>query len=305
MLELWGLGDLVLALPFLRAASASYRVTLLAKPHTAPLLARFAPAVEHLPLNAPWTAFTGKYRLHRWPWRVLLQTRSALRTRHFDLALSARPDPRDHLLLALSGARQQLGFPRKGSGLFLTQPLALPASPHRAAHWQTLAAALDLTPASTSTTPSSPTTPPASASAPRGRRIVIHAGAGHPVRMWPRERFDALATQLRAQQWEIHFLDTDDADLDGLARQLASADYFIGNDSGPGHFAAFLGIPTFTIFGPQLPELFAPQHPQAAWIEGSPCPHKPCFDKCRFAEPFCIRDISVESVWSRVVPWLK
>ena len=52
-------------------------------------------------------------------------------------------------------------------------------------------------------------------------------------------------------------------DLDALLTKLASADRFIGNDSGPGHLAALLGVPTFTIFGPQLPELFAPQHPQA------------------------------------------
>src|SRR5688572_5680786 len=68
VLELWGLGDLALAMPFLRAASSRARVSLLAKPHAAPLLARFAPAVELIPFVAPWTAFTGKYRLHRWPW---------------------------------------------------------------------------------------------------------------------------------------------------------------------------------------------------------------------------------------------
>ncbi len=293
MLELWGLGDLALAMPFLRAAGAQASVTLVAQPHAAPLLARFAPGVELQPVRAPWTAFEKKYRLLRWPWRELARVRARLAAQRFDLGVSARADPRDHLLLALARARRRLGFPRAGSRLFLTAPLAPPPRAHRAAHWAALASALgwDL---------------PASSPAPRaGRRIVIHAGAGRPVRLWPRERFDALAAQLRAAGWEVTLLDDTLRDVDGLLAVLATADRFIGNDSGPGHLAALLGVPTFTLFGPQLPELFAPQHPRAAWIEGAPCPYKPCFDACRFSSPHCIREISVAAVWPRLQSWLE
>src|SRR5687767_622665 len=110
VLELWGLGDLALAMPFLRAASSRARVSLLAKPHAAPLLARFAPAVELIPFVAPWTAFTGKYRLHRWPWATLARIRRELRSRRFEFGFSARPDPRDHALLALARCRRRIGF---------------------------------------------------------------------------------------------------------------------------------------------------------------------------------------------------
>jgi ADP-heptose:LPS heptosyltransferase len=99
-------------------------------------------------------------------------------------------------------------------------------------------------------------------------------------------------------------IDDSFGDLPSLLDVLATADRFIGNDSGPGHLAAALGVPTFTIFGPQLPELFAPPHPQAAWIEGAPCPFKPCFDACRFAEPHCLMKIDANSVTSRVMAWL-
>jgi heptosyltransferase-2 len=293
--ELWGLGDLALALPFLQAATKHATVSLLAKPHAAPLLARFAPAVELVPLTAPWTAFSGKYRLFHWPWRELARVRRDLRARHFDLGVSARPDPRDHALLALAGARRRLGFPRAGSQLLLTQSLPDPPRPHRADHWGALAATLgwDLPPLA------SHLSPPASAS----RRVVIHTGAGHPVRVWPIERFNEIARRLRVAGWEVVMLDDSLRDLGQLLDILATADRFIGNDSGPGHLAALLGVPTFTIFGPQLPELFAPQHPQAAWIEGAPCPYKPCFDACRFPAPNCLLEISVEQVWTRVHPW--
>ena len=291
-IELWGLGDVALAIPFLRAASEHTEVTLLAKPHAAPLLARFAPTVKHVSLVAPWTAFQGKYQLHRWPWRELLRLRRELRAHDFAFGVSARPDPRDHVLLTFADAQRRLGFPRAGSRNFLTDALPRPARPHRAEHWRALASALDWE------------IPPHSPPPRTDRRIVIHTGAGQPVRVWPRERFENLAARLRDAGWEAVLLDDSLRDVDQLLATLATADRFIGNDSGPGHLAALLGVPTFTIFGPQLPELFAPQHLRAAWIDGAPCRFKPCFDSCRFAAPNCILEISADDVWSRVQPWL-
>lgn len=292
MLELWGLGDLALAIPFLREAGSRAQVTLLAKAHAAPILARFAPTVELFPLEAPWTAFKGKYRLHRWPWGKLLRTVRDLRRRRFDAAVSARHDPRDHLLLFLSGAGRRHGISRLGSGLWLTRNLPAPSPPHRANSWRSLASSFGWS------------LPDANPPLRPGRHIVIHSGAGQPVRRWPAERFAELAGRLRQAGWKVTQVDDSLADLDRLLDLLATADRFVGNDSGPGHLAALLGVPTFTIFGPQLPELFAPSHPGAAWIEGAPCRHKPCFDQCRYAEPHCIREISVDAVWQRLGAWL-
>lgn len=291
VLELWGLGDLALAVPFLRAASEKANVTLLAQPHAAPLLARFAPEVAHVPLTAPWTAFTGKYRLHRWPWAELRAVRRTLRAQPFDLGVSARADPRDHALLRLVGARRRLGFPRAGSEILLTQPIAKPARLHRAEHWGALAAALGWPLAA-------PVFPLR-----HGRRIVIHPGAARGIRMWPADRFAELSRRLAVDSWDVQTL-ADAMPPEALFAALAGADFFIGNDSGPGHLAALLGVPTFTIFGPQLPELFAPQHPQAAWIEGAPCPYKPCFDACRFPQANCLLETSVDAVMARLRAWL-
>lgn len=293
VVELWGLGDLALAVPFLRVAARHARVTLLAPPRAAPLLRRCCPDVELLPCTAPWTAFTRKYGLLRWPWRALGATVAALRARRFAAAVSARRDPRDHALLALAGAAVRAGFPRLGSRLALTDALRSPERPHRAAHWRALATHFGWA-------WPRPETP-----APRhGRHLVLHAGAGHPVRAWPRERFEELAARLRAAGWRVTVLDEGTTDLDALLDTLATADRFVGNDSGPGHLAALLGVPTFTIFGPQLPALFAPQHPQAAWIEGAPCAFKPCFDACRYATPHCLGDLPTDAVWAALAAWL-
>src|SRR6185295_18429563 len=83
-----------------------------------------------------------------------------------------------------------------------------------------------------------------------------------------------------------------------LVGLLDNAGVFIGNDSGPGHLAAFCGVPPLTIFGPQLPEWFAPLHPATQWIEGKPCPYKPCSDYCRFILPVCIENISDDEAFS-------
>src|SRR5436309_3136442 len=61
IVELWGLGDLVIATPFLRAAAEEFDVTLVAKPFARDLQARFWPQVNVLTFVAPWTAFKGKY----------------------------------------------------------------------------------------------------------------------------------------------------------------------------------------------------------------------------------------------------
>lgn len=297
VVELWGIGDVALAVPFLQAAATRARVTLLAKKHAAPILRRFAPEVELVSLVAPWTAFSGKYRLHRWPWRTLTKLRHSLRQRQFDLAVSGRPDPRDHFLLRLAGARRRLGYPRAGSNWLLTEALSPPDRPHRAEHWRKLAETLGWQ------APARPQNLPANR-APRKGRIVIHTGAGHPVRRWPRDRFVKIDARLRSIGRDVLMIDDTFGDLDALLDVLADASAFIGNDSGPGHLAALSGVPTFTIFGPQLPELFAPRHPKASWIEGGPCPYKPCFDACRFPSPHCLESIDDETAWLQLTRWL-
>jgi ADP-heptose:LPS heptosyltransferase len=86
---------------------------------------------------------------------------------------------------------------------------------------------------------------------------------------------------------------------------MSGAGAFIGNDSGPGHLAAFLGIPTFTLFGPQVPEWFVPLHPAAIFISGKPCPYKPCSDYCRFPTPECLWKIRETEVIPKVEQFLR
>jgi ADP-heptose:LPS heptosyltransferase len=309
IVELWGLGDLAIATPFLRAASDRFDVTLLAKPYALDLQRRLWPGARVIAFVAPWTAFKNKYRFWRWPWLKILRLRRQLATENFDFGLSARWDPRDHLLLMLFGAKNRLGFPRLRSDIFLTRAISRPdPAAHRYESWRAIARALDfeLPARGNISTPA----------APSRDSVLIHTGAGQPVRIWPLERFKNLAARLRQKKirvqiacdpdqrsWWLRAGETGVAtpgNVEELIQLTDRAGAFIGNDSGPGHLAAFCGVPTFTLFGDQLPEWFAPLHPASEWIEGKACPYRPCSDYCRFPAPFCLWNISEEEVWARV-----
>lgn len=306
IIELWGLGDLVIATPFLRAATRKFDVTLVARPYAQGLRDRFWPDVRVMPFVAPWTAFTGKYALHRWPWRGLARLRRNLSAENFDLGLSARWDPRDHALLWLAQVRERLGFSRVGSRMFLTRDLPKPdPREHRYEYWRVLGKALELTLPKRTNIPLPVARP--------GGAVLVHSGAGQAVRVWPLERYRDLVVRLRKNNYPVLIAcDPDQRDwwqrageqdvatpatVAELLALLDRAGAFVGNDSGPGHLAAFCGVPTLTLFGPQLPEWFEPLHPETVSLEGKPCPYKPCSDYCRFRAPLCLQNVTEDEVW--------
>ena len=309
VVELWGLGDLVIATPFLQAASQKFDVTLLAKPYGEDLRTRFWPQVRVVSFVAPWTAFQHKYRMISWPWPEILRLRRRCAER-YDVGLSARwGDPRDHLLIRALGARRRLGFPRMGSEIFLTDPLPLPMrTAHRYEHWRVLGQALGL---------DLPKREQIPVGAPRpDGDVLVHTGAGQPIRVWPLDRYRELVARLRERNYRVRVACDPDQEswwqgagengvstprtVTELQALLDHAAVFIGNDSGPGHLAALTGVPTLTIFGPQLSECFSPLHPLAEWFEGKACPYKPCKDFCRFAAPNCLWDLTLQTVWAKV-----
>ena len=308
VLELWGLGDLVIATPFLRAASEKFAVTLLAKPFAEELCPRLWPAVQVVPFIAPWTAFHGKYRFWRWPWWTMLRLRRQLLAAQFDYAVSARWDPRDHWVLKVSGAQERLGFSRLTSHRYLTRELPRPDPlAHRSEFWREVGRSLGLT-----VPRREEIIPPAR---PLSSVAFIHTGARLPARIWPLENFQKIAARLRQKNiavqiacdpdqlawWQSHGENVRcPRSVSELLAIIDHAGVFIGNCSGPGHLAAICGVPTFTLYGPSLLEWFAPMHPAAELFEGKPCPYKPCSDYCRFDAPICLGNLTVDEVWPSV-----
>ena len=99
VLELWGLGDLVLATPALMALRKSFpraKITLLAKEHAVEVLGGSDVVDEIVTFDFPWTKFHRKYCLWKYNLKGLFQVIAKLRRKKFDLAFCARMDFRNN-----------------------------------------------------------------------------------------------------------------------------------------------------------------------------------------------------------------
>lgn len=116
---------------------------------------------------------------------------------------------------------------------------------------------------------------------PRGP-IIVHPGSGGLDKCWPMERFEALTEKLTAaghnvrmiggeveRNYRVEHLQT----LEELLVVLRDAGQYIGNDSGPTHLAAQLGVPTLALFGPTDPRVWGPRGPAVRILAPpAPCP---------------------------------
>ncbi|HHI68632.1 MAG TPA: hypothetical protein ENJ97_04825 [Planctomycetes bacterium] len=120
---------------------------------------------------------------------------------------------------------------------------------------------------------------------------VLHPGAGSPGKAWPAGRFAGLGRLLEERGWEVRVLLGPVEEERGpgpalfreeglsvevlrevldLGRRLAGASLYVGNDSGPSHLAAALGVPSLVLFGPTDPLVWGPPWPGAVCLAGEP-----------------------------------
>jgi len=114
---------------------------------------------------------------------------------------------------------------------------------------------------------------------PGHRWLALAPGANWPGKRWPVEHYRTLI-RLARHDFDGAIVIGGPADaaacaaLDGAglpllstaghtrlpvaAALLARAALFVGNDSGPGHVAAAVGVPTLTLFGPGNPQRYRP-----------------------------------------------
>jgi heptosyltransferase III len=97
--------------------------------------------------------------------------------------------------------------------------------------------------------------------------VVIHPFSGSPIKNWPYERFTELAGRLGGE-WATRYDWVRFAKLDELARWLAGARVFVGNDSCITHLAAAVGTPVVALFGPTDPAIWAPRGDRVRIVRG-------------------------------------
>lgn len=304
-----------------------FDVTVLGKPHAKLLLQPLFPQLQFVELEAPWTAFTGKYRVWRWNWRQLLRRIARLRRDRFDAAVSVREDPRDHLLMFLAGARRRFGFWRFGSAFFLTNPLRRnTAAQHRVQDWRQLAQALGIEGAAVSSPSLRSDRQPNNSVHVAQRKarpaICLHTGARIPVRRWPESFFAELIKGLRMKlTFDLTIIPDPDGyglslqvladvflprlEIDQLVHVLGSSDLVICNDSAPSHIAAAQDVPVIALFGPTNPAWYRPWGSKHHVVIRDICPYRPCFDYCRFAQPYCLTKLRPAEVWLEIEQYVE
>lgn len=321
ILELWGIGDLTFSTPVLaRAIESGAEVHLLAKPHAKPLLLPSFPRLNLWSYDAPWTRYQGKYDLRKWDWKELFTILRALRAEKFDTAVSVRNDPRDHLLMSLIGARERIGFPRQGSGLLLSHRLPMLANRHKVDDWRTIGTALGYTdipdPLLRTKAYCSPKIAQHFASIQKPV-LCLHSGARIPVRRWKQDYFAEIIGQLR-REYDFHLMLIPEPDGYGLdlapladsvlehittgelVEAIERSTLLLCNDSGPAHIAASFKRPTIAIFGPSKSDWFKPWGDAHLVAERDICPWRPCFDYCKFPEPYCMSKLEPRIVWPEI-----
>lgn len=115
--------------------------------------------------------------------------------------------------------------------------------------------------------------------------VVLQPGSGSRKKNWPLAYFEDVARHLTQRGHQVVWC-TGPAEaalaqrpetlspmpLTELARLLAGARLFIGNDSGISHLAAAAGCPTLAIFGPTDPRVWGPAGPRVRVLQGQPWP---------------------------------
>ena len=161
-----------------------------------------------------------------------------------------------------------------------------------------------------------------------GRRLVcVHPGAGSEAKQWPPEHFAVLIDRLVADHGvdvvlvggddETHIADevlslTYQRDavqsvvgalgLSELPTLLGAAALFVGNDSGPKHIAAGLGVPTVGVHSGVIDAReWGPLGPQAVAVQRDMC-CKPCYiasaDQCPRGLVCLTNSTTVGRLWS-------
>lgn len=286
VLELWNIGDVILAIPFLRRLRAIFpraSVTLVARPHARVILEGtglvddFVDDAAHADNWLSLNPFAGS-------WGDLWRIRRQLRARSFDLAFQSRLHVREHVILAMSGAARRFGYSFIEDDRMLTDPLPVDdLHRHKVADWLRL-----LEPFGDTVAMASPlihiSEQEREAAAQflwkngvvAGDTVIgIHPGASVSQKRWPLNRFMEVARQLAsrpgchviafvdpagygASLGEIDGVITARTNLRELMALIERCQLIVCNDSGPMHIAGALGIPTVALFGNGIARWFAP-----------------------------------------------
>jgi heptosyltransferase-2 len=287
VIELWNIGDVILATPFLaqlRAAFPGAKITLLARPFARELLEGSGLVDEFVTADLTWRGNTQALEPIRPDWGELVSTVRKLRRLRFDLGFSSRLHLREHVILQLAKVRRRVGYAFGPEAGVLTDavPIVDPDQ-HKVADWLAL---LDPFGGPLPTEGHLLRVSPAEREwaenylATNGVRegdviVGVHPGASLVQKRWPIERFAEVVQALNrspgvrtlvfveptghgATLAESHDVIVAKVGLREMIALIDRCELLVCNDSGPMHIAGALGVPVVAVFLSGINRWFSP-----------------------------------------------
>jgi len=322
------LGDVVVSIPALRAlkeARPEVELHLLVAEEAYPL-------IKTLPwVDRAWALprTRGRARM-RDTWPVI----RALRAEKFDLSLDLIGNDRGAFLTLAAGAREKIGLnaPKGflGRRYFYHEALAeAPVDWHETRRHLHFLRKLGVSAEAPLTLElhADPALQNAAAAILPRPAIIAHVSTSKPLKEWPHSHWSELARLARGDGHEIVFasgpavrerdslqtlgkIDPEIPqlppikDLGVYLAVLARASLLVSGDTGPMHFAAALGTPTLSLFGPSLIHQWAPQAPFARWLQAAGCTCSAHQESCT-AATHCLNRLTPAEVWAEAKSLLK
>ncbi len=324
-------GDILLALPALQALRASRpraHLVAMARPQHVELASRIS-AIDRI-VPAPPAA----RRLPPW-WRAV----RALRAARLQAAVLLAPSFEAALTALAAGIPVRVGHGTDHRSLLLTHPLDPARRRHRADGFLELVGALGAGPASGPLPFSLQAAErrhverlfAQAGLAARDRPVLVNPAAAKTPRAWSADRFRRLADTIADRHpglpvlvhshppfappagWPRHpaIRSVRDVTLIQLGAVIERCRLYVGNDSGPMHLAAALGVPTVGVYGPSSPARTSPRGAAGAahravssFLPCSPCRER-FFEECPApptldGRPPCLDAVAVEDVAAEV-----
>jgi lipopolysaccharide heptosyltransferase I len=325
------LGDVATTLPLLcdlKAAMPGAEIDWLIHPG-------YSPLIEGHDALHEWIAFDRK-NLAAWWYKPSAAKRftgllRTLRDRQYDVVIDAQGLLRSGFLARMTGAKRRIGFAhaREGATLAYTDKVSLPEEGKKMVAVDRMRAlgmplGTDLSRKAEFRMLVQSDARRVAAEALGGAYVAVVPGARWDTKRWPIERYAEVVRKMLDSGERVVLLGSpDEAGLCGeiasslnpaqaanlvnfagntnlvtLIGLLSRARLVMGNDSGPLHVAAALGVPVIGLYGPTPPEFVGPygqmQNVLRHEVPCHPCRRRECDHHS------CMEGLKVELVWERV-----
>jgi len=320
------IGDTILTVPFLRNLRRAYpdaTIDFLAGPQSGTVL-EGCPYIDNL-IVFDTTDFH-KYDRGRGANRSFLSYAWELRSKKYDLVFVLKRSLSSAVLALLTGARYRVGYDTEGRGLLLTHKVKWQTNTHEVRSTLDVlsAAGVSIKDDYLESWITEAESDSVLALAPQLRenrpKVLFHAAAAHPDKIYPLEKWAIVISELTKQYGVIPFFtgseqdrnlydrlqvmsDVEGVNLSGqlTLRQsmalLKQMDLAVCVDSGPAHLAAAAGIPVVAIFGPTDPVRWAPWGEQHTTVYDCNLACRPCnYKKTCNDERQCLTELDPQLV---------